>query len=83
MSAIGLALESRVRVVFYVVLYILRFDPKGHLEMATGSAMSASRFFHALGYFVDESYIVYFDRAQLVAAAGYDYGIISGLRYTF
>ena len=49
-------------------LYLLRFDPKRHLEMATGAAMVASRIFHALGYFVDENYIVYFDREQLIAA---------------
>jgi hypothetical protein len=51
-------------------LYVLRFDPRRNLELATGAAMVASRAFHALGYFVDESYIVYFHRERLVAAEG-------------
>ena len=42
-------------------LYVLRFDPPGHLEMATGAAMVSSRFFHALGYHVPETSLVYFD----------------------
>ena len=49
-------------------LYLLRFDPPGHLELSTGAEMVASRFFYALGYNVAENYIVYFDRDQLVAA---------------
>lgn len=50
-------------------LYLLRFDPPDNLEMATGAEMVASRFFHALGYFVPENYLVYFERDQLVADA--------------
>ncbi|HEU0007500.1 MAG TPA: hypothetical protein VFS12_16065, partial [Terriglobia bacterium] len=48
-------------------LYLLRFDPPGRLEMATGAEMIGSRIFHALGYWVAEHELVYFDRAQLVA----------------
>jgi hypothetical protein len=48
-------------------LYLLRFDPKGRLEMSTGAEMIGSRIFHALGYWVAEHHLVYFDRAQLVA----------------
>ncbi|GAG23720.1 unnamed protein product, partial [marine sediment metagenome] len=52
-------------------LYLLRFDPPGHLEMATGAAMVASKAFHALGYHVPENYIIYFHRDQLeVSASG-------------
>lgn len=49
-------------------LYLLRFDPPGAVELATGADMVTSRFFHALGYHVPEDYIVYFERSQLVAA---------------
>jgi hypothetical protein len=51
-------------------LYLLRFDPAGFLEMGTGATMVASRALHALGYYVPENYIVYFDRDQIVAAKG-------------
>ncbi len=51
-------------------LYLLRFDPPGWLEMATGAEMVSSKLFHALGYFVPETYIVYFDRDRLVLADG-------------
>ncbi len=51
----------------------MRFDPVGFLEMAPGANMVSSRAFYALGYYVPENYIVYFDRAQLVASeAGED-----------
>jgi hypothetical protein len=48
--------------------YLLRFDPPGYEELATGAEMIASRFFHALGYHVGENYIVRINRAQLVAS---------------
>jgi hypothetical protein len=48
-------------------LYILRFDPRGHEGLATGAQMVTSRFFHALGYYVGENYLVRFDRSRLVA----------------
>ncbi len=54
-------------------LYLLRFDPVGYLEMATGATMVSSRALYALGYYVPENYIVYFGRDQLVASkAGED-----------
>ena len=49
-------------------LYLLRFDPVGYLEMATGAEVVASRIFYALGYYVPENYIVYFDRDEIEAA---------------
>ena len=62
-------------------LYMLRFDPKGYLEMATGATMVASRFFYALGYHVPENYIVYFEREQLVASdLGEDVTSMGGIR---
>jgi len=47
-------------------LYLLRFDPPDHPELATGAEMVASRIFYALGYHVPENYIVGFARDQLV-----------------
>jgi hypothetical protein len=46
-------------------IYLLRFDPRFWLEMATGAEVVASRAFYALGYHVPESYIVQVDRGQL------------------
>ncbi len=45
--------------------YLLRFDPASAPELATGADMVASRFFHALGYWVPETYLVSFERSQL------------------
>ena len=47
-------------------VYLLRFDPPEAPELATGAEMISSRFFHALGYYVPETYLVVFDREQLV-----------------
>ena len=51
-------------------LYLLRFDPKGWLEMATGADVVSSKILYALGYFVPENYIVYLEREQLALADG-------------
>ncbi len=48
-------------------VYLLRFDPKDHLEMSTGAEVISSRLIHALGYHTVEDYLVYFDRDQLRA----------------
>lgn len=34
--------------------YLLEFDPQGNLELVTGAEIVASRFYHALGYFVPQ-----------------------------
>jgi hypothetical protein len=47
-------------------MYLLRFDPADAPEMATGAEMIGSRFFHALGYHVPETYLVVFTRDRLV-----------------
>jgi hypothetical protein len=47
-------------------VYRLRFDAHGAPELATGAAMIASRFFHALGYHVPETYLAVIDRERLV-----------------
>ena len=47
-------------------VYRLRFDSRGAPELATGAEMISSRFFHALGYHVPETYLAIFDRERLV-----------------
>ena len=47
-------------------VYLLRFDARDAPELATGAEMISSRFFHALGYYVPETYLAVFDREQLV-----------------
>ena len=46
--------------------YILKFNSLAYPEMATGSDVIGSAFFHALGYHVPENYLVTFDKSQLV-----------------
>ena len=48
--------------------YLLRFDPPGYEELATGAEMVTSRILFALGYHVADNYIVRFDRRQIVAS---------------
>lgn len=45
--------------------YFVKFDPMSNPEMATAADAISSRFFHALGYFVPDNYIVYFTADQL------------------
>lgn len=47
------------------VRYLLKFDPPGYAEMATGAEVVSSKLFHAAGYNVPENYIAYFDPAIL------------------
>ena len=47
-------------------MYLLKFNSLAYPEMATGSDMIGSAFFHALGYNVPENYLVTFDGNQLV-----------------
>jgi hypothetical protein len=53
-------------------LFVLRFDARDWPEMATAAGMISSRFFHALGYHVPESYLVFFDRNRLQIGDGAD-----------
>jgi hypothetical protein len=62
-------------------VFLLRFDPPGRLEMSTGAAMIGSRIFHALGYWVSEHHLVYFDRTQLAAdPEGEDVDAVGGAK---
>lgn len=48
--------------------YLLKFDPKGFLELASGAEAISTRFFHAFGYHVPENSVVSFDRKILTLA---------------
>jgi hypothetical protein len=51
-------------------LYFVKFDPSSHFGLATGAEVVASKFFHAMGYFVPTNWVVYFRRDQLRIAPG-------------
>lgn len=51
-------------------IYLLRFDPKQHLELQTGAELVSSKFYYAAGYNTLENYLVYFERDQLVIPEG-------------
>jgi hypothetical protein len=45
--------------------YIIKFDPLGFPDLATGAAIVAGRFFYAVGYNVPEEFIVYWRPERL------------------
>jgi hypothetical protein len=45
--------------------FLLKFDPPGYSEMATGAEVVSTKLFHAAGYNVPQNYIVYFDPSIL------------------
>lgn len=49
-------------------LYLIRFDPPEQPELSTGAGMIGSRIFYAMGYWVPETYLLYFERSQLQAS---------------
>lgn len=50
--------------------YLLKFDPRTNPEMTSAADVLGSRFFHALGYWVPQNYIVHFRRERLSIASG-------------
>jgi hypothetical protein len=50
--------------------YVMKFDPLDSPEITTAAEMISSKFFHALGYFVPENYLVRFGREQLALGEG-------------
>jgi len=50
--------------------FVFKFDPKKHPEMASGADYLGSRFFHALGYWVPQNYLVEFRPEDLEVRAG-------------
>lgn len=45
--------------------YILKFDPPGNPEMASGAEIISSKLFYAIGYNVPENYLISFRRKDL------------------
>ena len=41
-------------------MYLIKFDPKGYSELATGAEIISTKLFYAAGYNTPENYIVYF-----------------------
>ena len=50
--------------------YLLEFDPLGNLELMTGAAVVANRFYHALGYFVPQLTLASIERNRFRVASG-------------
>ena len=46
--------------------YFVKFDPPSYPELATAAETIVSRIFYALGYHVDDNYLVDFDRKKLI-----------------
>ncbi len=58
--------------------YLLKFDPKGHMELLTGAEAVSTHLFYALGYHVPQNYVVRFRRVQLRPAADATYETLTG-----
>jgi hypothetical protein len=41
--------------------YLIKFDPQGYPELASGAEVISTKLFYAMGYNTPENYIVYFD----------------------
>ena len=52
------------------VRYVIKVDPRGNPELASGAEMIATQIFYALGYHVPENYIVYLDPQKLAIKPG-------------
>jgi hypothetical protein len=62
--------------------YLIKFDPMGYSELGSGAEMVSTRFFHAAGYHVPESFVVVFDPATLKLAANVPYTDSKGRKRT-
>ncbi len=49
--------------------YVIKFDPIGLSELASGAEIISTKFFYAMGFNVPENYIVYFDPSILRVGA--------------
>lgn len=45
--------------------YLIKFDPQGYSELASGAEVVSTKLFYAMGYNTPENYIVRFDRSML------------------
>ena len=55
--------------------FLLKFDPYDFPELASAADVVSSKFYHALGYYVPENYIVNFYENQLVLKQGDEKGL--------
>jgi len=55
--------------------YIIKFDPKGNLRLASSADVIASRLFYAAGYNTPEDFIVVFDSTRLEVGEGAEVSI--------
>ena len=46
-------------------VYFIKLDPAKHFGLSTGADVIGSKFFHAFGYFVPETWIVYLRKEQI------------------
>jgi hypothetical protein len=51
-------------------VYFVKFDPPAYFGLSTGADVMGSKFFHAMGYYVPENWIVYFRDDQVRVAKG-------------
>jgi len=65
------------------VTFIIKFDPDGHPELATGAEMISTKFFHACGYNVPENYISVLDPNTIRFKEGLEYADQGGNRKPF
>ena len=50
--------------------YLIKFDPVGYPELATGAEVVSTKLLHAAGYFVPENYVTWFRPGDLVLDEG-------------
>ncbi len=64
-------------------IFVIKFDPAMHPELATGAEMVSTKLFHAFGYNVPENYLVTFDPAILTIKEGLTYKDMRGKTHAF
>ncbi|UCE67088.1 MAG: hypothetical protein JSU85_03490 [Candidatus Zixiibacteriota bacterium] len=47
-------------------IYLIKFDPKGYPELATGAEVISTKLFYAAGYNTPENYLTYFHAERLI-----------------
>jgi hypothetical protein len=50
--------------------YLIKFDPRGYAELASGAEVVTTKLFHAAGYNVPENYVIYFRPGMLKLGDG-------------
>ncbi|MBN2000340.1 hypothetical protein JW935_22510 [candidate division KSB1 bacterium] len=54
-------------------LYLIKFDPPGHNELASGAEVAVTKIFYAAGYNVPQNFVVYFHPDRLELAENVEY----------